>query len=118
MMSSNGSSALRIDSDRGRARVTVEHVRKPAMQPGLASGLVAPGLNRFMVHMRVIAGEARHLLGQPVLGVDNQFVIAAIPEVVTVTRGRAGHPAAGGFERVHANRLRIQGRQLAVPVHR
>ena len=50
-----------IFSDRGRVRVTVEHVEKPAVQPGLASGLVAPGLDRFIVDMRGMAVEARNL---------------------------------------------------------
>src|SRR5687768_16833848 len=59
--------------------------------------------------------EPGDLLHQPQLSVHHQFLMAAIPQVVTVTEG-SRYAAADRFERVLADRLRIQGGQRPMPV--
>ncbi len=62
-----------------------------------------------------MAAETSDLLSQSGLSVGHQFLVTAIPQLIPMTEGPR-HTAAGRLNGVLGHQLRIQGRQLAVPI--
>lgn len=85
------------------------------MQPGLALGVVAAAVDRFVENVGVMSAEPGHLLAEPTPGLGHQIAIALVPEVVSMSEG-PGDAVAGRFERVLAHGLGVERREIAVPV--
>ena len=63
-----------------------------------------------------MAAEARDLLHEAALGVDHQFAIALIPEIVTIGE-RPRNATAIGLDGVLAYEFRLEGWQVQMPEH-
>src|SRR2546422_7433171 len=97
-----------------RRRRSVQHVSKPAVQPGFARSIVVPRLDRLAEDVGVMASEPRDFLHKPLPRVFHQVVAAAVPQLVAIGQG-ALYARARGLERVLAGRLRVRRRQLPMP---
>ena len=86
------------------------------MQPRLPRRVVVAGIDGFVVDVRVVTAQARDLLCEAGTSVGHEIGVAAIPELVPMTDG-SGDTAAGRFDGVLCDRLRIDGREFPVPVN-
>ena len=78
------------------------------MQPRLPRRVVVAGIDGFVVDVRVVTAQARDLLCEAGTSVGHEIGVAAIPELVPMTDG-SGDTAAGRFDGVLCDRLRIDG---------
>lgn len=85
------------------------------MQPGLVSRIVVARVDRFIVDVGIVAAEAGDFLSQSSMHATHQILVAAIPQFVPVTEGPS-HSATRRLKSVFGHQLRIQRRQLAVPI--
>ena len=85
------------------------------MQPGFSGGCIVPAVDGFIEHVRAIAAEPGHLLRQPLSGLGHQVLAAALPQLIAMSHG-SWHAFACSFEDMLAHRLRIERRQLAMPI--
>src|SRR6185295_4627793 len=59
----------------------VEHITKATVKPAFASRIVAPAVDVFVNHVRVVAAEARDFLLQTMLCVLHERGVATMPEL-------------------------------------
>ena len=93
---------------------TEQHVGKAAVQPSFTAGIVVSAVDGFFQYVRVVTAETGDFLMQPISNMSHKVVVTVIPDLVTM-REITLHALTARFDDVLAQRLGIEGRQVAMP---
>jgi len=86
------------------------------VKPGFAGDGVVLAVDGFVEDVGVVAAEAGEFLLKPDLSLGHHFLVTSVPEFIPMGES-ARDAAAGGFDNVLADCLRIKRGKLAVPVN-
>ena len=85
------------------------------MQPRFAGRIVVSAVDGFIQHVRIVTAQSVDLLVHSRLRVLYQLAISAIPQLIAMGQ-LALHATARSLQNVFVYELRVQRRELAVPV--
>ena len=85
------------------------------MQPHFPGNVVTPTFDRLVKDVSELSGQARNLLAKTIAQLSHQVGVTLLPEFTAVVQ-RAAHPETVRLDGMFGNRLRIEWRQITMPI--
>ena len=79
-------------------RLAVQHVRETPVKPGVANGVVVPGVDGLGKHMRERTAHSRHFLLESPARMSHQLLVATIPRLGLMCERTRDVTGAGAVE--------------------
>jgi hypothetical protein len=94
---------------RERRRLPEEHIGERPVQPGLATRIVAPSIDRFGQNVRILAAKTFDFLFEARSRLGHQLREATVPQLIAV-RERPQDASAGRLHYAFAQKAALGGR--------